>query len=144
MIGAPPVLAGAVKVTLAWVSPAVAAPMVGAPGTTAFTVKVRVTVGAAFHTLLPAWSAAIVQEPAVTKVSAPPLVMVHTPVVNDVNVGARLEVAEAVDERLSVVPKFRAPGSGKVMVWLPLGVTELDGPDAALVPMALVAVTVKV
>ena len=30
------------------------------------------------------------------------------------------------------------------MVWLPLGVTELDGPDAALVPMALVAVTVKV
>ena len=84
------------KVTVAWVSPAVAVPMVGAPGTTAFTVKVWVTVVAAFHTVLPTWSASIVQLPAVTKVSAPPLVMVQTPGVDDVKVGARLEVAEAV------------------------------------------------
>ena len=132
------------KVTVAWVSPAVAGPMVGAPGTTAFTVKVWVTVVAAFHTVLPTWSASIVQLPAVTKVSAPPLVMVQTPGVDDVKVGARLEVAEAVDEKLGVVPKFCAPGFGKVMVWLPLGVAELDAPDAVLVPMPLVAVTVKV
>ena len=143
-MGAPPVEAGAVKVTVAWVSPAVAVPMVGAPGTTAFTVKVRDTVGAAFQATLPLWSASIVQLPAVTKVSAPPLVMVQTPGVDDVKVGARLEVAEAVDEKLGVVPKFCAPGFGKVMVWLPLGVAELDAPDAVLVPMPLVAVTVKV
>ncbi len=31
----PPLLAGAVNVTVAWASPAVAAPMVGAPGTVA-------------------------------------------------------------------------------------------------------------
>ena len=99
---------------------------------------------AAFHTVLPTWSASIVQLPAVTKVSAPPLVMVQTPGVDDVKVGARLEVAEAVDEKLGVVPKFCAPGFGKVMVWLPLGVAELDAPDAVLVPMPLVAVTVKV
>ena len=130
------------KVTVAWVLPAVAVPMVGAPGTTAFTVKDRVTVGAAFHTLLPAWSAAIVQEPAVTMVSAPPLVMVHTPVVDDENVGVSVDVAVA--HSVGVVPKFCATGSPKVMVWLPLGVTALDAAEAAPVPTPLVAVTVKV
>ena len=35
MIAAPPLLAGAVKVTLTWAFPAVAVPMVGAPGTVA-------------------------------------------------------------------------------------------------------------
>ena len=40
---APPLDAGAVKVTVAWVSPAVAVPMVGAFGATAFTVNERLT-----------------------------------------------------------------------------------------------------
>ena len=35
MIALPPLLAGAVKVTLAWALPAVAVPMVGAPGVVA-------------------------------------------------------------------------------------------------------------
>ena len=43
----PPLLAGAVKVTLACALPAVAVPMVGAPGTTAETLKDCVTVAAA-------------------------------------------------------------------------------------------------
>ena len=47
MIEAPPLLAGAVKVTLACALPAVAVPTVGAPGTMALTVKVCDTVGAA-------------------------------------------------------------------------------------------------
>jgi uncharacterized membrane protein YqaE (UPF0057 family) len=44
---APPLLAGAVKVMVACVLPAVAVPMVGAPGTTALTVNVWLTSGAA-------------------------------------------------------------------------------------------------
>ena len=43
VIVAPPVNAGAVKLTEAWVLPEVAVPMVGAAGTTAFTEKLRVT-----------------------------------------------------------------------------------------------------
>ena len=47
MIVAPPFEAGAVNVMLACALPATAAPIVGAPGTTAFTVKERLTVVAA-------------------------------------------------------------------------------------------------
>ncbi|MNT88388.1 hypothetical protein D3C72_2289420 [compost metagenome] len=68
--------------------------------------------------------------------------IVQTPVVDEENVGARLE--EAVADSVGAVPKFRAPGLANVMVWLPLGVAALDAPDATLVPMALVAVTVNV
>ena len=50
----PPLLAGAEKVTEAWVSPAVAAPMFGALGTMALTVNVRLTVDAAFQVPFPA------------------------------------------------------------------------------------------
>ncbi len=85
---------GAVNATDACVSPAVAVPIVGAPGTTAFTVKLRDTVDAARKLPSPGWFASIVQVPAVTNVSAPPLVMVHTPVVDDVNVTFRPDVDE--------------------------------------------------
>jgi hypothetical protein len=50
----PPVLVGALKATLACVSPAVAAPMVGAPGATGLTVKDLTTCGAGRKELLPA------------------------------------------------------------------------------------------
>lgn len=114
---------------MAWASPAVAAPM-AAPGTTAFTVKVR-HCGGCIHTLLLGLGP---QQSCKSLRSQRPRAAAG----DGAHPGgercerARLEVAEAVDERLGVVPKFRAPGSGKVMVWLPLGVTELDGPDATL------------
>jgi hypothetical protein len=44
VIAAPPLLAGAVKATLAWALPAVAVPMVGAPGTAAATLMLTVAV----------------------------------------------------------------------------------------------------
>ena len=116
--------------------------MVGAPGTTALTVNDRLTCDAAAKLPLPAWSAWMVQVPVVTKVSAPPLVMVHTPVVPDVKVGVRPEVAVAL--RVGEVPKFCAPGLLKVMVWLAAGVTLLEAAEALPVPAELVAVTVKV
>ena len=139
---APPLKAGAVKLTVACVSPAVAVAAVGAPGTTAATVKERLTVGAALKAPLPAWSALIVQAPTVTKVKAPPEVMVHTPVVDEVKLTVRLEVEVAV--KVGVVPKFCVPGLVKVMVWAALGVTLLDALEAEPVPAELVAVTVKV
>ena len=141
-MAAPPLEPGAVKVTLACVSPAVAVPMVGAPGTTAATLKERLTVGAALNAPLPAWSALIVHVPTVTKVKAPPEVMVHTPVVDEVKLTVRLDVEVAL--KVGVVPKFCAPGLVKVMVWLALGVTLLDALEAEPVPAELAAVTVKV
>ena len=82
------------------------------------------------------------QVPVVTNVSAPALVIVHTPVVEDVNDTAKDEVEVAV--KVGVVPKFCAPGFAKVMVCDALGVTEFEAADAVLVPALLVAVTVKV
>jgi hypothetical protein len=111
---APPVKAGAENVIDAWVLPPVAVPIVGAPGTTALTVKDWLTCGAALKLEFPAWFALIVQVPTVTKASKPPVVIVQTPVVEDVKVGVRLDVAVAV--RVGVVPKFCEPGLVKVMV----------------------------
>ena len=74
--------------------------------------------------------------------SAPPEVIVQTPVVEEVNVGIRPE--EAVADKVGVVPKFCAPGLAKVMVWVPFGVTAAEAAEAAPVPARLVAVTVKV
>src|SRR3569623_159681 len=107
----------------AWVCPAVAVPMVGALGTTALTLHDRLTVEAVRQVLLPAWSALMVQVPAVTKVSAPPEVIVHTPVVLDekLTVSPEVEVADSV----GVVPKICAPGLLKVMVCAHLLVVKL-------------------
>lgn len=134
--------AGGVKLTSAWVSPAVAMPMVGAPGTIALTVKVWLTVAAALVETLPAWSALMVQLPAVTKVSTPAEVMVHTPVVDELKLTARPELEVA--DRVGLLPKFCAPGLPNVMAWSALGVTAAVALEEGLVPTALVAVTVKV
>ena len=85
----------------------------------------------------------IVQVPTVKKVSAPPVVMLHTPEVEDVNTGVK-PGASVVAVSVGVVPKFCAPGLAKVMTWEPLGVTALDAAEAVLVPTPLVAVTVNV
>ena len=84
----------------------------------------------------------MVQVPGVTKVNAPPEVIVHTPVVLDVKLTVSPEVAVA--DKVGVVPKFCAPGLAKVMVCVPLGVTLFDADEALPVPTLLVAVTVKV
>ena len=84
----------------------------------------------------------MVQVPTVTNVNAPPVVIVHTPVVDEVNVGVRPESDVAVN--VGVVPKFCAPGLLKVMVCVAAGVMELDAEEADPVPAELSAVTVKV
>ena len=77
-----------------------------------------------------------------TNVSAPPEVIVHTPVVDELNVTVKLESAVAVN--VGVVPKFCAPGLAKVMVCAAFGVTALEAVEAEPVPAEFVAVTVKV
>jgi len=84
----------------------------------------------------------IVQVPAVTNVTTPPLVTVQTPVVPEENVTASPEVAVAVNVGLEL--KLCVPGFGNVIVCDACGTTEFDAADAGPVPMALVAVTVKV
>ena len=110
----PPMITGAVNVTEACVSPAVAIPIVGALGMTAATVNVWLTCCAAVKLALPAWSALMVQFPAVTKVKAPPDVTVQTPVVDEVKLTASLDVAVAL--KVGVVPKFCVPGLAKLIV----------------------------
>ncbi len=84
----------------------------------------------------------MVQVPVVTKVKAPPEVIVQTPVVLDVKLTVKPDVLVAVN--VGVVPKFCEPGLVKVIVCDAFGVTELDALDADPVPALLVAVTVKV
>src|SRR3569833_1572012 len=138
----PPFELGAEMATVACAVPRVAVPIVGAPGTTALTLNERLTVVAAKYLLLPAWSVLLVQVPVETKVSAPPEVIVQTPVVLDVRLTVSPDVAVVV--YVGVVPKFCAPGLAKVMVWVPFGVTLFDADEALPVPTLLVAVTVKV
>ncbi len=80
--------------------------------------------------------------PAVTKVKTPPDVIVHTPVVEEVNVVVRPDVTLAVS--VGLVPKFCAPGLENVIVCVAFGVTEPLAVDALPVPTELVAVTVNV
>jgi hypothetical protein len=140
---APPVDAGAVNATVAEVPLATAAaPIVGAPGAMGATVKDSVTRRAAKVVALPAWSALMVHVPAVTNVSAPPLVIVQTPVVDEVNATVNAEVDVAVS--VGVVPKFIVPGLANVIDCEPKGVADPDAPEALPVPALLVAVTVNV
>lgn len=141
-------MVGAVKATLAWVSPATAVPIAGAMGTTGTTVNVRLTWVAARKAELPLWSALMVQEPALIKVNTPAVVIVQTPVVDDVKVTVKPDVDDAPPPKIvkfGVVPKFCVPGLAKVIVCGAFGVTEFDAAEAAPVNgAALVAVTVKV
>ena len=84
----------------------------------------------------------MVQVPALMKVSAPPLVIVHTAVVDEVKVGDSPESEVAVN--VGVAPKFCGPGLLKVIVCVALGVMLLDAAEAGPVPAELSAVTVKV
>ena len=140
MMALPPLLAGAVKATVAELLPPVPAPMVGAPGATAVMVKVCDTCGAAPKLAFPAWSAVMVQVPAVTMVILRPLT-VHTAVVVDASVTTKPELAVAFEAK-AVVLKVLAPGLAKVMVCAPAEITnETTWVAAGALPLD--AVTVK-
>ncbi len=104
---------GAEKVTVAWPLLTVAETDVGAPGATAFTAKLWLTVGARACVLSPSWSASIEQVPTATKVRTFPASL-HTVWVVELNVTASPEVAEA--DSTGDDPNDCAPGLAKVMV----------------------------
>ena len=123
--------------------PPVPAPMVGAPGATAVMVKVCDTCGAAPKLAFPAWSAVMVQVPAVTMVILRPLT-VHTAVVVDASVTTKPELAVAFEAK-AVVLKVLAPGLAKVMVCAPAEITnETTWVAAGALPLDAVTVKPKV
>jgi hypothetical protein len=146
----PPLLLGAVKVTLAWALPGVAVPIVGAPGAVGLGVTLLLVAEAA-----PTPMALV----AVTvKVYAVPLVrpatvtglLVPVPVMLPGLEVAVYKVIGAPPLELGAVNHTAAltlPPTGTPMVGAPgtvPGVTLLLATDAGPVPTALVAVTVKV
>ena len=142
VIVAPPLDMGAVNATVADVTLAIAAaPIVGAPGATEATANDTETCEAASVVELPAWFASMLQVPADTNARTPPLI-VHTPVVDDVNVTVRAKSEVAVS--VGVVPKFLVPGFANVINCTAIGVTDADATDAADVPPLFEAVAVNV
>jgi len=139
----PPVKPGAVNVTVTEVGEAiVAVPITGAPGATALTANVWLTCAAGRWLASPAWSAVIVQVPAVRKANAPVGVTVHTDGVAEAKLTGSPE--SAVADSVGVVPKSCAPGLANVMTCVAAVTTALDAAEAEPVPALLVAVTMNV
>ena len=130
--------------TVACALPAAAVTPEGAPGTIAVTVRLFVTVGATAYVASPAWLALMVQIPTPSAVTKLPLT-VQTPVVAELKVGERPEVAIALAVVLPPIDNVAEEKLIVPIVWLVLlGVTLLDAVEAGPVPIALAAVTVKV
>ena len=104
----------------------------------------RVTGGAGRKSAFPAWLATIVQVPTAERSIDRPLGL-QTAGVFDVSVTVSPELAVAVSASGDWA-RVEFGGFGKVIVcgWGAAGVTAFDGADDALVPVPLVAVTVKV
>ena len=110
------------------------------PGTTI--AKVCSTCAAGWKAASPAWLASMLQFPGASEVNWPAVVTVHTLGVAEVKLTRSVELADAT--KIGDVPKFCAPGLLKVMLWVPIGVTEFEGPEGPPGPALLVAVTVNV
>jgi hypothetical protein len=147
MIAAPPLLAGGVKLTVACALPAVAVPMVGAPGTVAGvtlfeaadagpvpTELVAVTVNV--YAVPLARPATVQAEVAHVPVCPPEEVAVYEMMAAPPLLAGGVKVTVACAFPAVAVPIVGAPGNVA-------GVTLFDAADAGPVPTALVAVTVN-
>jgi hypothetical protein len=151
VIALPPLLPGAVKVTVALALPAVAMPMVGAPGT------VAVPEGVTLLDRADAGPVPIALVAVTVKVYAVPLVKPVTVIGLTVPVAVSppgLEVAvypvidppPLLDGAVNAKVACALPAVAVPMVGAPgtvAGVTRLDAADGGPVPTELVAVTVK-
>ncbi|MFO0394271.1 MAG: hypothetical protein ACK508_00065 [Lysobacteraceae bacterium] len=90
---------------------------------------------------LPAWSALIVHVPAATKVSEPLEVIEQTPVVAELKLTARPDVAAALKD--NDAPNVWVPGFANVIVWGAIGVTASLRDDAWLFPAIFVAIALN-
>ena len=152
MIGLPPLLAGAVKVTVACALPAVAVPMVGAPGTPA---------GVTLFEAAEAGPVPIALVAVTVKVYAVPLV---SPVITwecrgagvAVHPAGRIRRHRVASDRTAAVVGRRGEAhrrlriargggaDGRARQGPVAGVTLFEAAEAGPVPIALVALTVKV
>jgi hypothetical protein len=138
-----------VKLTVAWALPAVAVPIVGAPGTVAGVTLLEAADAGPVPIALVAFT---------VKVYAVPFVSPVTVIGLDAPVAVMLPGLEVTVYEVIGLPPFEAGGVKlTVACWLPAvavtavgapgtvaGVTLFDAADAGPVPIALVAVTVKV
>jgi hypothetical protein len=140
VIWLPPFELGEVNAIDAWVLPAVAVPIVGAPGTVPTIPKDWVTFVAAKYWALPDWLATIVQVPSETIESAFPET-VHTFGVFEESTTDSPDVAEAVSVTVAAENDC-VPGFVKLIDWL--ACPETVNVNAWVgEPLALVAVTVN-
>jgi hypothetical protein len=157
MIALPPSLAGAVKVTVACALPAVAVPMVGAPGAVAGAVGVTTFDGADGGPVPMLFVAVTVKVYALPFASPVTVIDVHGALQLPVMDSRRRRCGEARDRAATVahrrvkltvacaspavaVPMVGAPGAVAGAV----GVTVFDAADCGPVPTLLLAVTVNV
>ena len=140
MIAEPPLLAGAVKEIVACALPGVAVPMVGAPGTVALITieKLCVAVPALFVAVMTPLK---VPRTLGVPVIAPPLFKV-SPVGSAPDVTAKVGAGKPLAVTVYEYATWNDPfgGAALVKVGAAAGVTLTD-PEAALVPIAFVAVT---
>ena len=151
MIADPPLLAGAVNVTLACALPAVAVPMVGAPGTVAGVTLLDVLDAGPVPTALVAVTVKVYAVPLVSPltvidvhgaVQLPVIpdgdeVAVYAVIVEPPSLAGAVKATVACALPAVAAPIVGAPGG-------PRGVALLDALDAGPVPTEFVAVTVNV
>lgn len=125
---------------VAWPSPGVATPIVGAPGTVPVIPKLCDTDAAAAKLPPPACEAVIVHRPSVSIVTFEPDTE-QTLSVFDVNVTGNPEDALAV-KATGVDPKDWVPGFANVIVWLAVPLT-VSVKDCCTDPVPFVAVNVN-
>lgn len=140
VIWLPPFELGAVNATEAWALPAVAAPIVGAPGMVPTMPNDWLTLVAARYCALPDWLATIVQVPSETIESALPDTE-HTLGVFEDRTTDKPDVAVAV--RLTVAAEnVWVPGLTKLIVWLAWPET-VNVNACVAIPLPLLAVTMS-
>ena len=140
MIAAPPSEAGGVKLIVACVLPAVAVPMVGAPGAVA-----AMTIEKPWVALPPAFVAVMTPAKVPTALGvpliAPPLASVR-PVGSAPEVTLKVGAGEPLAVTVKLYATLKVPPGGAALVKLgALAGVTLTVPDAALEPTAFVAFT---
>jgi hypothetical protein len=151
VIAEPPLLAGAVKATLAWALPAVAMPIVGAPGAPSGTTPFEEAEGVPVPAALVAVTVNVYEVPFVSPSTVIALHgAMHVPVMPPGEEVAVYEVIAAPPSLAGAVKSTVAcalPGDAMPIVGAPgtvAGVAPFDAADAGPVPIAFVAVTLNV
>ena len=152
VIALPPLLTGAVKLTLAWALPPVAVTSVGAPGGVAGVTLFEASEGtlepiAFVATTVKVYAIPLVSPVITWDVAVVPALLSTPPAGFDVTTYPVIALPPVLAGAVNVTVACVLPGVAVTFVGGPgavAGVTLFDGNDCALDPMALVATTLKV